>query len=241
MLPRFDWAAMILQRLTRVPWRALPSWLTGNRLRILMYHSISDNPHDPHAVSPAVFRRQMHLLQNYRVVSFEQGLKLLPTAQVLRKSVIITFDDALQDFYTHALPVLKEFGYPVTVFIPTGLVGQCAVWDSYDQTKRLMAWSHLESCQRYNVSFGSHTVNHARLTTCTAASLEIELRDSLSTLRARLEQVIPALAYPGGYQDQRVRQAARQAGYLYGLGTASRWGNGPETDPFQLRRESFIR
>ena len=156
---------MNLRSVAQIPWRELPSWLLGNRLRILMYHSISDNPHDPHAISPNVFRQQMQALRTLRVVSLAEGLALLD-AQKLRKSVIITFDDALSDFYTTALPMLIEFAYPATVFVPTGLVGQYATWDSYDKTKRLMSWQQLESCQRFGVVFGSHTVNHANLTAC---------------------------------------------------------------------------
>ncbi len=225
--------------LRNIPWRILLAWLRGNRLRIAMYHSIADNPRDPHAISPLAFKRQMQAMQKERVVSLEEALRLLHQPQSLKNFRVITFDDALSDFYTTALPILRDFGYPVTLFVPTGLVGKNAIWDSYDKSKPLMRWDELEKCQQWRVSFGSHTVNHPRLVDCSESTLSDELQASYLTLSARLERVLPALAYPGGYHDSRIRAAVQAAGYTCALGAASRWGNGPESDVFQLRRERF--
>ena len=75
---------MIL-RLKNVPWRYLPDWLSGNRLRILMYHSISDNPRDPHALAPVEFVRQMNFLQDKKVVSLIEGLRAAPGEPITEK------------------------------------------------------------------------------------------------------------------------------------------------------------
>ncbi len=232
---------LIPSQLLNIPWCSLPARLTGKRLRILMVHSISDNLRDPHAISPAEFEWQMRALQTARVISLAEGLELLRENRPLKNTWVLTFDDALLDFYTTALPILKEFGYPVTLFIPSGLVSKNAGWDSYDKSKPLMTWEQLEECQQWNVTFGSHTVNHIRLTECDDATLMDELQISLHTLQNRLEGVIPALAFPGGYHDVRVRQAARASGYICALGASSRWGNGYESDLFQLRRERLNR
>lgn len=178
----------------------------------------------------------MHRLRSGQVISLEEGLKRLQSHLTLRNTCVITFDDALLDFYTTALPILKDFGYPATLFIPVGLVGQHAGWDSHDPSKLLMNWLQLERCQQWKVTFGSHSVRHIRLTECSEDRLEQELVESLQTLKSKLDNVFPALAYPGGYHNERVRKAAAAAGYICGLGAASRWGNGPETDVFQLRR-----
>jgi peptidoglycan/xylan/chitin deacetylase (PgdA/CDA1 family) len=102
-----------------------------------------------------------------------------------------------------------------------------------------MTWGQLEECQQWNITFGSHTTNHARLTTCNNEILIEELQSSLSILRARLDGVLPALAYPGGYNNIQVRQAVCASGYTCALGASSHWGNGYESDWFQLRRERF--
>jgi peptidoglycan/xylan/chitin deacetylase (PgdA/CDA1 family) len=222
-----------------IPLRSLPSWLLDYRLHILMYHSIADNPRDPHAISPVEFRRHMLALQSKKLVNLQQGLKVLRSGRLLRGVYVITFDDAYLDFFMNALPILREFGYPVTMFVPTGLVGQCSVWDSYDKSKPLMNWRQMEECQKHGVIFGSHTVNHVRLIECADDMILDELCVSLQMLRDHLEKVLPALAYPGGYHDSRVRSLVRSVGYDCALGAASRWGNGSESDFFQLRRERF--
>jgi len=229
----------LLNRLRAVPWKSLPAWLSGDRLHILMYHSISENQHDPHAISLTEFTYQLRSLQGARVISLEEGLRLLRDKRPLKNTWVITFDDALLDFYTTALPVLKEFNFPVTMFVPTGLVGTNSIWDSYDNTKLLMNWAQLEECQQWNITFGSHTASHAKLTECADEVLMNELQISLRTLQKRLKSVIPAIAYPGGYHNDRVRKVTRSAGYACALGASSRWGNGPESDLFQLRRERF--
>lgn len=230
----------MMQKLFKLPWRSLPSWLIGNRLHILMYHSIADNPYDPHAVPPVEFRKHMQSLQSKQVVSLQTGLEYLRSGRSLHNVYAITFDDALLDFYTNAMPVIREFGYPVTMFVPTGLVGQYSLWDSYDKSKPLMNWGQMKECQKHKVTFGSHTVHHVRLTECADDVIMEELSASLQTLRDHLENVIPALAYPGGYQDERVRNVVRTApGYICAVGASSRWGNGSESDLFQLRRERF--
>jgi peptidoglycan/xylan/chitin deacetylase (PgdA/CDA1 family) len=42
----------------------------------------------------------------------------------LSRVLCITFDDALEDFYTHAFPVLEELRVPVMQFVPTQSVAQ---------------------------------------------------------------------------------------------------------------------
>jgi peptidoglycan/xylan/chitin deacetylase (PgdA/CDA1 family) len=215
------------------------SYLRGERLRILMYHSIVDNPRDPHAIRPAVFEAQMQALadEHCEIVSLDEGVRRLQKRESVQNAVAITFDDAYRDFLTTALPILERFGLPVTLFVPTGHVGGTAVWDSNDKTKQLMDWDELREAARRGVTLASHTISHPRLTECDDVQLHYELHNSLETLRSRAEKVCPALAYPAGAYGPREMQAASHAGYVCALGTSSRWGNGHDTDLFALRRE----
>ena len=100
-----------------------------------------------------------------------------------------------------------------------------------------MTWTQIESCQQSKVTFGSHSLNHTRLTECSERQLEEECQKSIEILESRLTNTISALAYPGGYNNKIVQQAAQNAGYICGLGAASRWGNGRDTNVYELRRE----
>jgi peptidoglycan/xylan/chitin deacetylase (PgdA/CDA1 family) len=206
-----------------------------------MYHSIGDNPVDPHSLHPDIFARQMEELSRRRV----RVVGLLDALNEMRQwrkglRIVITFDDAYSDFLTNAAPVLKEYGYPATVFAPTGLLGGNAAWDSYDKGKVLMTWSELAELQHMGFSVGGHTVSHARLTECSESELERELRDSLLQLKEHLDGSIPVLSYPGGYFGHRESLAARKAGYMAAVGVGSRVANYPWTNLYALRRRRWL-
>jgi len=196
------------------------------RTVILMYHSIADNSKDPHALHPDVFAAQMERLATSRISVVGFGQALLETnTWDWRSRVVISFDDAYSDFLTNAAPVLRHHRFPAIVFAPTGLLGGTAAWDSYDKSKSLMDWDDLGEVRRLEFDLGAHSVSHARLTNCSDAELERELCDSLGSLQARFDQVVPALAYPGGHFGPRERAAARRAGYVAAVGVTSRFAN----------------
>jgi peptidoglycan/xylan/chitin deacetylase (PgdA/CDA1 family) len=99
----------------------------SNMLAVLMYHRV-DEPAarpdlDPSLLSatPNVFEQQMrHVAEHHHVVSMSQLLDALRgEAELPPRSVMITFDDAYCDFAQHSWPILKRYGLPVTVFVPT--------------------------------------------------------------------------------------------------------------------------
>ena len=102
----------------RTPWR-------DARLLILGYHGISqDDEHewDPELyMSPEHFRRRLTLLANrgYRVLPLREALRLLHAKSLPPRSVAITFDDGYANFFTHAYPLLADFGFPATVYLTT--------------------------------------------------------------------------------------------------------------------------
>ncbi len=94
---------------------------------VLRYHRV-DYPTaklhlDPTLISatPEVFDRQMaYLATHYHAVSapelldaFQAGRRLPP------RSVMVTIDDAYQDFAQYAWPILKSRGLPAALFVPT--------------------------------------------------------------------------------------------------------------------------
>lgn len=103
-----------------------------SRLRVLTYHRVAEHDdeavYDPALVSatPESFARQMqHLAERYRVVSLPEVLEAQRRRRRLpERAVLITFDDAYRDFRDVVWPVLKGFGLPATLFIPTAFPGQ---------------------------------------------------------------------------------------------------------------------
>ncbi len=112
--------------------KALERMDQAGGLRALEYHRI-DEPSaqpdlDPGLISatPQEFRSQMELVaERFSVVSIravlaaQRGEASLPAGAVL-----ITFDDGYRDFAEHAWPVLREFGLPAVLFVPTAFPDQ---------------------------------------------------------------------------------------------------------------------
>jgi colanic acid/amylovoran biosynthesis glycosyltransferase len=100
-------------------------------LRVLMFHRIAD-PHrtlwlNPGLVSatPTVFGRIVELLaREYYIASMDEALDAVVRNRPLpARSVLLTFDDAYRDFAANAWPILKRYGLPATLFVPTAFAG----------------------------------------------------------------------------------------------------------------------
>ncbi|MEO8560552.1 MAG: polysaccharide deacetylase family protein [bacterium] len=96
-----------------------------NRLMILCYHSISiDDEHQwsgTYSMSPTLLEARLQMLRdgNYTVLSLDEGLRRLYDGTLPPRSVALTFDDGMYDFYARAYPVLEKFGFPATVYLTT--------------------------------------------------------------------------------------------------------------------------
>ncbi|MCC6340918.1 MAG: polysaccharide deacetylase family protein [Bryobacterales bacterium] len=95
------------------------------RLLILCYHGISLR--DEHLwdgnlyITIEYFRRRLALLKSLdaNVLPLEEGVTRLYKGDLPPRSVVITFDDGFHDYVHHAVPVLREFGYPCTLYLTT--------------------------------------------------------------------------------------------------------------------------
>jgi peptidoglycan/xylan/chitin deacetylase (PgdA/CDA1 family) len=96
-----------------------------DRLLILAYHGISlDDEHqwDPSLyMTPDCFRRRMQLVKDSdcTVLPLDEAVRSLYSGDLPEKCVALTFDDGNYDFYKAAQPILREFGFPVTVYLTT--------------------------------------------------------------------------------------------------------------------------
>jgi peptidoglycan/xylan/chitin deacetylase (PgdA/CDA1 family) len=94
---------------------------------VLTYHRVA-NPHDNPCLdtslisaTPSDFEWQMeYLAAHYQVISIDEVLAAVETGRPLSsRAVLITFDDAYRDFAENAWPVLRRYGMPVILFVPT--------------------------------------------------------------------------------------------------------------------------
>jgi peptidoglycan/xylan/chitin deacetylase (PgdA/CDA1 family) len=104
---------------------ASSSRFRNSRLLVLGYHGVSlqdEHRWDPSLfLSAEAFRRRMEALKraSCTVLSLEEGLRLTAEGRLPDRAVVLTFDDGTYDFYKIVWPILKEFGYPVTLYLTT--------------------------------------------------------------------------------------------------------------------------
>jgi peptidoglycan/xylan/chitin deacetylase (PgdA/CDA1 family) len=212
-----------------------------------MYHAVEAEPREPKYkhfyVTAPEFRAQMRYLKGagYEPIDFETleyglaGVRALP-----EKPVVLTFDDGYENLLAHADPLLREFGWPYTVFLVSDLVGARNEWvvpEGYEPTP-LLSWDQIhEMAQGGSARFQPHTATHANL----ARQPEAVVRDQIARCRRRLEDTLQKpmryFCYPyGGYND-RVVSIAREEGMTMAVTTD--FGRvRPGDDPLRLPRIS---
>lgn len=95
------------------------------QLLILCYHSVALA--DENLWRPAVFLAPGRVRDRFEMLK-QGGYNVLPLAVALAhlrkndlppRSVVLTFDDGTYDFYKFTYPLLKEYGFPATVYQTT--------------------------------------------------------------------------------------------------------------------------
>ncbi|MFZ6645820.1 polysaccharide deacetylase family protein [Undibacterium sp. TJN25] len=127
----------IKNRLSAFLFRSVGNWIAPSaigqgRLCILIYHRILEIPDPLLESEPDVveFRRQMKTLAtNFNVLPLYEALETLKNGRMPPRAVCITFDDGYRSTHDLALPILKEFNLPATVFVTTSYLDGSNMWN----------------------------------------------------------------------------------------------------------------
>ena len=189
---------------------------------VLCYHAVSPTWEHRLAIQPDLLLRQIRALSRFRPVH-------------------ATFDDAFRSAPS-IFPALELLGVPIQIFVCTSYARTGAPLTlpelAGDDPEQLatMDWDELLEHAQRGVAIGSHAVSHPHLTKLTGDELRRELNESKEEIEDRLGRPCEDLAYPYGEHDERVRAAARAAGY--GRAYALR---GSRSDPYAAPRVDLYR
>lgn len=189
------------------------------RVAILGYHDFSRTlPATEMRMNTDVFRAQMQALKagGVPVISMKEFLEWkLGSRQLPAKCVMITIDDGWKSVYTDAYPILKETGFPFTVFPYAKFI-----------TGRGSAMSpgQIQEMLDNGATLGSHSVSHLyprswraarrKGTQAVLALATAEIGNSRKILQEKFPgSAVEAYCYPGGFVLPDMIAKAEEAGF----------------------------
>lgn len=212
----------------------------GRSVAILMYHSVSNrqdsgiSPYYQINTAPAVFANQMKFLYKtgYRVINLCDIEEYYGSSESANsKAVIITFDDGYRDFLTDAFPVLQQYGFSATVFLPTKFIRNHR---RQFKGKDCLTWDEVRELHANGVQFGSHTVTHPQLNSMRRADVEMELMRSKQGIEAGIGEKIDCFSYPYAFPEEDRSFVADLADMIerceYKFGVSTRIGTSDKYD-----------
>jgi len=206
---------------------------------VLVYHSI-DESKSYISMSKAMFARQMYFLKQtgWHVISLEQFmLKDSFYKSDTRKVLVLTFDDGLDNFYKTVWPILDQYGFSATMFVPTDYIGKKSNWyaDYELVPQAIMGWPALKELHRYGIDIQSHGCSHKILTKLSLSALNNDVKKSKTILEQGLSKAVDIFSYPNGFYNQQTIAALKAAGYKGGTVVKNSLYK-PGDDMYQIKR-----
>jgi peptidoglycan/xylan/chitin deacetylase (PgdA/CDA1 family) len=188
------------------------------RVPILLYHRLGPTVADGMTITTTVFASHMKYLH-------DNGYTVIPLRQLVDyycgkapapkpKSVVIVEDDAHKSVYSEMLPVIRTYGYPVTIFVYPSAISNA---------KYAMTWEQLRELKRTGLfDIQSHSYWHPNFKKerkkLSGPALDqfvlTQLRKSKSRLQTELGQNVDMLAWPFGIYDDYLIAKAAEVGYI---------------------------
>ena len=144
------------------------------------------------------------------------GYAVLPLADIVRafadgtelpeKAVAITVDDAYESFATTAWPLLRRYGFPVTLFVAT---------DPVDEGhSRYLDWDAIRRLRDEGVTIGHHGAAHLHMIDAGLDAARADIARASERFRAELGVVPTLFAYPYGEYSRGLAELVHSMGFV---------------------------
>jgi biofilm PGA synthesis lipoprotein PgaB len=184
---------------------------------VLQYHHVSEDTPVATSVSPALFREHMaHIRESgYAVVPLEELSRRLEEGEPLPdKTVAVSFDDGFESIYRVAFPILKEYGWPFTVFVNTR---------PHDQgLSQFASWEQLREMAAAGATIANHTYSHLHMLRHLPGETDAQrlerIREEVSradrTITREIGKPSRLFAYPYGEYDRATQGLLASMGFV---------------------------
>ena len=190
------------------------------RVAIIGYHDFSEDlPETEMRIKTSKFRKQMEAIRQLglSVISLKDFMDWKKNGrEIPENSILITLDDGWKSVYTDAFPILREFGYPFTLYLYKNYV---------DGGGKALTTPMIREMIAAGATVGSHSVSHpypatvkreqAKGTELFDAYLRKEIGASKRFLESRFKTPITTYAYPGGFSTAEMPPLLAEFGYQY--------------------------
>lgn len=197
--------------LTPRPWPELDGRSRQAKVPVIMYHDILEEKEVFFDVTVEEFEAHLELIRESGAtpISLDHLISHLRSGLPLpEKPILLTFDDGYLGHYTHAYPLLKQYGYPGLFSIYSYKVGR-------DYGRPGLDWEQVQTMANDPLmTIASHSIAHPRdLRDLDDLELVNEIAESKRILESQLGQPIRYFTYPEGNYDDRVAEIVALAGY----------------------------
>lgn len=198
---------------------------------ILMYHHIAVSPiGSRYYVRPDMFDAQLKLLRawGYQTISTTLLVKAITQGALLPPHpVLITFDDANEDNYTAAYPIMQKYGFTGVLYLPYDYIG----------TPNYLTVDQIKTMAAAGWEIGSHSLTHtANFPFLDPPALRAEVVDSRQKLTELLGLPILTFAYPFGDNNSTAVDYVHFAGYIAAMGATGFTADQGKGNLFVLQR-----
>ncbi|MBN2039278.1 MAG: polysaccharide deacetylase family protein [Spirochaetes bacterium] len=180
---------------------------------ILLYHDIDGK--GVYSISQDTLRNHFQLLKNngIRVIKLSELIKRMSSHKPFNdKVIVISFDDGFLSMYTKLLPLLKEYDYPVTLFVYTNNI--------FTEAKYNLTWSLLREMENNGIEIESHSISHIDLEEISEKDSNFikkklfqELYLSKRIIELYMDKEVKYFAFPFGRYNLKLIDMCRHAGY----------------------------
>jgi peptidoglycan/xylan/chitin deacetylase (PgdA/CDA1 family) len=180
------------------------------------------------------------LTRDFHLLSMDEAASLLRAEETLpSRAIAVTIDDGYEDAYTHAYPILREFGVPAAVFLPTGFIGTDLAPGKRPPWAQgsFLSWAQVREMHRGGIDFGSHAVDHPSLPSLPPQQIRDQLEQSKRRIEDETGAPVRGLSYPYGLPEDvhGMEPFAAAAGYSWAV-TGIHGLNAGSGGLFALRR-----
>ncbi len=192
------------------------------RVPILMYHYVSDLPHDADdirkglTVIPPLFQSHMQYLKDagFTTISlYDLNAALTLGTPLPPKPIVLTFDDGYRDAYINVFPILQQYGFTGTFFIITARA------DANDPV--YVSWQQIKEMSDAGMSMEPHTKDHLDLRERDHDFLIYQMQGSIESLAAFTGHNPRMFSYPVGHYDAAVLTVTDELNLSIAVSTAN--------------------